>query len=137
MLLRDSAYPPVAVCVVKDQRDLSQVTTMSAYETAALNHEATWNRPDRDRARALLNGARARLDESAATLHQETIEAKQRALRDEARRLLFQSAHILDLQEGFFTGIAESAIDRLCRKHPVPYRGLQSILRRDPAAGFR
>ena len=45
--------------------------------------------------------------------------------------ILFQSAHILDLQEGFFTGIAESAIDRLCGKHPVPYRGLRSILRGD------
>ena len=131
MLLRDTAYPPVAVCVVRDQRDLSQVTTMSAYETAAVDHEVKWSSTDRDRARALLHGARARLDESAATLHQGTIEAKRRALRDEARRILFQSAHILDLQEGFFTGIAESAIGRLCGKHPVPYRGLRSILRGD------
>ena len=123
MLLRDTAYPPVAVCVVRDQRDLSQVTTMSAYETAAVDHEVKWSSTDRDRARALLHGARARLDESAATLHQGTIEAKRRALRDEARRILFQSAHILDLQEGFFTGIAESAIGRLCGKHPVPISG--------------
>ena len=68
------------------------------------------------------------LDESAALLEQETIEAKRRALRDEARRILFQSAHILEVQEGFFTGVGESAVDRLCRKRPVPYRGLRSIL---------
>ena len=104
---------------------------MSAYERAAVDHEVKWTAEDRDRARAILDGARAELDESAATLHQEAIEAKRRALRDEARRILFQSAHILDIQEGFFTGVGETAVDRLCRERPVPYRGLRSILAGD------
>ena len=133
MLLRHTAYPPVAVCVVKEQGDLAQVATMSAYERAAVEHETKWTPEDRDRARALLDGARAEMDESAATLEKETIEAKRRALRDEARRILFQSAHILEVQEGFFTGAGESAADRLCRERPVPYRGLRSILAGDVA----
>ena len=128
MLLRDTAYPTVAVCVVKEQGDLAQVATMSAYERAAVEHETKWTPEDRDRARALLDAARAEMDESAATLEMETIEAKRRALRDEARRLLFQSAHILDVQEGFFPGAGESAVHRLCRERPVPYNGLRSIL---------
>ena len=80
---------------MKEQGDLAQVATMSAYERAAVEHETKWTPEDRDRARAFLDGARAELDESAATLEQETIEAKRGALRDEARRILFQSAHIL------------------------------------------
>ena len=123
ILLRHTAYPPVAVCVVKNQGDFAQVATMSAYERAAVDHEMKWTPEDRDRARVLLDGARAELDESAATLQQETMEAKRRALRDEARRILFQSAHILDVQDGFFTGVGESAVDRLCRERRVPYRG--------------
>ena len=131
ILLRSTAYPPVAVCVVMDQGDLAQVATMSAYERAAVEHETKWTPEDRDRARAFLDGARAELDESAATLEQETIEAKRGALRDEARRILFQSAHILEVQEGFFSGVGESAVDRLCRERRVPYRGLRSILAGD------
>ena len=128
ILLRDTVYPPVAVCVVKNQGDLAQVATMSAYQKAAVEHETKWTADDRGRARAILDQARADLDESAALLEQETVEAKRRALRDEARRILFQGAHILEVQEGFFTGIGETAVDRLCRKRPVPYRGLRSIL---------
>ena len=134
MLLRDTAYPPVAVCVVKEDGDVAQVATMSAYEKAAVEHETNWTQEDRDRARVLLDGARAEMDESAATLEQETIEAKRRALRDEARRILFRSAHILDVQEGFFAGAGESAVDRLCRERPVPYNGLRSILPGDVPA---
>ena len=131
MLLRDTDYPPVGVCAVKDQGKVDHASTLSAYERAARDHEAKWSPKDRARACTLLEGARNRLDDQAAAMQREVVEAKRRALRDEAHRILFQSAHILDIQEGFFTGVDEAAVDRLCRKRPVPYRGLRSILAGD------
>ena len=59
ILLRDTVYPPVAVCVVKNQGDLAQVATVSAYQKAAVEHESKWTADDRDRARAILDQARA------------------------------------------------------------------------------
>ena len=127
MLIRDHGDPPVAVCLVKDRGGLSTVAGISEYQHAAMDHEARWSPADRERARDHLGAARATLDDHAATVEAETRSAKRRGLREEARQILVQSAHILTVQEGFFTSGEHDAIDRLCRRG-APYPGLRKIL---------
>ena len=127
MLLRDSGRPPVAVCVAKEKGQIDEVATISAYERAAREHEAGWSDTDRVRAREVLADARSRLDGAIATVEEEMAGAKRRGLREEARRILFESAHILAVQEGFFTPADDDAVERLCQRG-VPYRGLRSIV---------
>ena len=130
MLLRDHGDPPVAVCLLKDRHNLSEITTVSAYQQAAEDHEVEWSGADREHARRLLGAARATLDDHAAAVQAETRSARHRGLREEARQILVQSAHILTVQEGFFTPTDQDAIDRLCRQG-VPYLGLRKILQDD------
>ncbi len=126
MLLRDHEYPPVAVSVMKDARTVQEVDTAAEYDEA-IRREAQWSSEDREKARMILGSARARADEDAAHAATERRAAQLRALREEARQVLVRSAHIVEVQEGFFTSPAASGIDVLCERG-VPYLGLRSIL---------
>ena len=127
MLLRDGGHPPVAVCVVKENGEIGEATTVPVYETAARKHEGTWSDADRGRAREVLVDARSRLDGAIAAVEDEMASAKRHGLREEARRILFESAHILAVQDGFFTPTDDDAVEQLCHRG-VPYRGLRSIV---------
>lgn len=127
MLLSDSGRPPVAVCVVKEGGEIDEVATMSAYEKAARKYEAAWSDSDRGRAREVLVSARSQMDGAIAAVEDEMARAKRRGLQEEARRILFESAHIVAVQEGFFTPADDDAVERLCQRG-VPYRGLRSIV---------
>ena len=127
MLLRDLGRPPVAVCVVNENGEIGEAATVSAYERAAREHETMWSETDRGRAREVLVDARSRLDGAIAAVKDEMARARRRGLREEARRILFESAHILAVQEGFFTPADDDAVDRLCLRG-VPYRGLRRIV---------
>ena len=130
MLLRDHGDPPVAVCVVKDREGMTAVSGVSEYQRAAMKHEAEWSGDDREQARRLLGAARAALEEQAVAARDETRSAKRRGLREEARQILLQSAHILAVQDGFLASGKDDAIERLCRRG-VPYPGLRKILQDD------
>ena len=126
MLLSDHEYPPVAVGVIKDARTVQEVDTAAEYDKA-IRREEQWSREDREKARMILGSARARTDEDAAHAATERREAQLRGLREEARQVLVRSAHIVEVQEGFFTSPAASGIDVLCERG-VPYPGLRRIL---------
>ena len=126
VVLRDHGSPPVAVCVVRETGDVQEVTNMSAYERAARKQYAAWSDSDRKRAAAVLRRARARVDEDVAEASREMLEARRRGLREEARQILLQSAHIVEIQEGLFATANESGLDRL-RQQRVPYLGLIRI----------
>ena len=132
MLIRDHGSPPVTVCLVKEGTGLEEATSIEAYRRAAEVHEAEWSAAERERARKVLADARNQVDEHAEAVAREMASAKRRGLREEARRILVQTAHILDIQEGFFTSTGESAMDGL-RIRGAPYRGLISILGDTPA----
>ena len=132
MLLRDHGSPPVTVCLVKEGARFEEADTIADYQRAAEIHEAEWSAAERERARKVLAHARNQVDEHAEAVAREMASAKRRGLREEARRILVQTAHILDIQEGFFTSTGENAMDGL-RIRGAPYRGLISILGDTPA----
>ena len=126
LVLRDHGTPPVAVCVVRESGKVSEVTKFSEYEEAAGKEDADWSESDRRRAAAVLRQARARVDEGIAEVSREMDEAQRRGLREEARRILLQTAHIIQVQEGLFATVDDSGLDRL-RRRGVPYPGLVRI----------
>ena len=133
LLLRDQGPPPVAVCLVKEDTGLEVATTIADYQRAAEGHEAEWSTAERAKAREFLADARNQVDGHAEAVAREMASAKRRGLQEEARQILVQSAHIVDIQEGFFTSTDDSALDRL-RERGTPYRGLLSILGGDRPA---
>ena len=123
LVLHDSGPPPVAVCVAKENGDLSVVANIAAYETAAVQRDAAWSDSDRKRASAVLRQARTRVEEETAAVSRRMRRAKLRGLREEARRILLQSAHIFEVREGLF---ADSGLDRL-RRQGVPFPALIKV----------
>ncbi len=71
----------------------------------------------------MLREARARVEEEAATVSRRMRRAKLRGLREEARRILIESAHIVEARDGLFAG---NGFDRLL-KRGVPYPGLITV----------
>ena len=127
MLIRDHGTPPVTVCLVKEDAGLEEATTIADYQRAAELHEAEWSAAEMAKAREVLAEVRNQVDGEEKAVAHEMASAQRRGLREEARRILVRSAHILDIQEGFFTSTDESAMDGL-HKRGAPYRGLISIL---------
>ena len=127
MILRDTGHPPVSVCVVKENGGVGEAGTMSVYEEATRDHATIWSPSDRERARDLLEGARARVDREAAAVRRERLEARRRGLVEEARRILLLSAHVVEVREGFGAPTGEDIMDRL-RRRGVPYPGLLRIV---------
>ena len=123
LVLHDPGPPPVAVCVVKENADVSAVTSVAEYRKAAAQRDAAWSDSDRKRAFAVLREARARVEEEAATVSRRMRRAKLRGLREEARRILIESAHIVEARDGLFAG---NGFDRLL-KRGVPYPGLITV----------
>ena len=64
--------------------------------------------------------ARARVEEKDTAAAREVDHAKRRGPREEARRILMESAHIVEARDGLFAG---NGFDRL-RERGVPYPGL-------------
>ena len=123
MVLRDSGSPPVAVCVVREDGRVIEVGTFAEYEEVAGQPAAPWSDSDRKRAAAVLREARTRVEEKDAAAAREVDHAKRRGLREEARRILTESAHIVEARDGLFAG---DGFDRL-REWRVPYRGLVKV----------
>ena len=123
LVLHDPGPPPVAVCVVKENGDVSAVDNVADYERAAEQREAAWSDSDRRRASALLRQARARVDAETAAVSRRMQRARLRGLREEARRILLESAHIFEVQEGLF---ADNSLDGL-RRRGVPYPALIKV----------
>ena len=126
LLLRDQGPPPVTVCLVKEDAGLEEATTISDYQRAA-EVEDEWSAAERAKAREVLADARNEVDGRAEALDREMASAQRRGLREEARQILVQSAHILEIRGGFFTPTDDRALDGL-REQGAPYRGLISIL---------
>ena len=123
LVLHDPGPPPVAVCVVKENGDVSAVASVAEYRKAAEQRDAAWSDSDRKRASAVLRQARARVEEEAAAVSRRMRRAKLRGLREEACRILIQSAHIVDIQEGLF---ADTGLGRL-QSRGVPYPALIKV----------
>ena len=122
LVLHDSGPPPVAVCVVKENRGVSSIASVAEYERAA-DRDAAWSDSERERASAVLRRARTGVEEEIASVSRRMRKAKLRGLREEARRILLQSAHIFEVREGLF---ADSGLDRL-RRQGVPYPALVKV----------
>ena len=120
MVLRDSGSPPVAVCVVRADGGVFEVRTFAEYEEVAGQQAVPLSDSDRKRAAAALREARARVEEKDAAAAREVDNAKRRGLREEARRILIESAHIVEDRDGLFAG---NGFDRLLERG-VPYPGL-------------
>ena len=125
LVLYDPGPLPIAVCVVKENEDFYAVSNVAEYEGAAERRDTAWSDSDRERASAVLGQARARVEEENAAVSRRMRRAKLRGLREEARRILIQSAHIVKIQEGLFAG---SGLDRL-RRRGVPYPALIKVAR--------
>ena len=123
MVLRDSGSPPVAVCVVREDGGVFEVGTFAKYEEVAGQQAAPLSDSDRKRAAAVLREARARVEEKDAAAAREVDNAKRRGLREEARRILIESAHIVEARDGLFAG---NGFDRLLERG-VPYPGLITV----------
>ena len=123
LVLHDSGPPPVAVCVVKENRNVYAIASVAEYERAAEQRDTAWSDSDRKRASAVLRQACTRVEEEVASVSRRMRTAKLRGLREEARRILLQSAHIFEVREGLF---ADSGLDRL-RKQGVPYPALIKV----------
>lgn len=126
LVLHDPGPPPVAVCVVRDNGGVYKATTFTEYEMAAGKQDAVWSDSDGERAAAVLRRARIGLDEEIAALSRKMRKAKRRGLREEARRILRRSAHIVEVQEGLFAAADDNGLDRL-RGRGVPYPGLIKV----------
>ena len=125
LVLYDSGPPPVAVCVVKENDDVSYIANVAEYERAAEQRDAAWSNSDRERASDVLRRARARAEEEAAAVSRRMRRAKLRGLREEARRILLQSAHIFEVRDGLFA-FADGGLDRF-RSKGVPYPALVKV----------
>ncbi|MYK69941.1 MAG: hypothetical protein F4020_10715 [Gammaproteobacteria bacterium] len=125
LVLYDSGPPPVAVCVVKENDDVSYIANVAEYERAAEQRDAAWSNSDRERASDVLRRARARAEEEAAAVSRRMRRAKLRGLREEARRILLQSAHIFEVRDGLFA-FADGGLDRF-RSKGVPYPALIKV----------
>ena len=123
IVLRDSGSPPVAVCVVREDGDVTEIRTFDEYRQATGLEATALTDVDRKRAVAVLEQARARLDRETGTVSHQMRRAKLRGLREEARRILLQSAHIVELREGLF---ADAGLDRL-QGQGIPFRGLIKV----------
>ena len=126
LVLHDPGTPPVTVCVVSENGGISEAATFAEYEEAAGKQDAVWSDSERQRAAAVLHQARARVDEEIAAIGSQMRDAKRRGLREEARRILLQSAHIVEIQKGLFAATDDNGLDRL-RGRGVPYLGLIKV----------
>lgn len=123
LVLHDPGPPPVAVCVVKENGDISAVASVAEYRTASEQRDVAWSDSDKTRAFAVLREARARVEKEMAAISRRMRRAKLHGLREEARRILIESAHIVEARDGLFAG---NGFDRLL-KRGVPYPGLITV----------